>query len=104
ERDPVQDQVQQRFVEGRQPEPGHRRQARAGREDEPEGALHATLPGRASSTSISSEKDTSGAHEGAVTAMVTASVTPMMQPAMSGPSGRPRPASMTAANTTPIQA
>ena len=51
---------------------------------------------------MSSEKDTSGAHDGAVTAMVTASVTPMMQPAIKGPSGRPRPPSITAAKTTPI--
>ena len=43
-----------------------------------------------------------GAHDGAVIAMVTDSLTPMTMPAMSGPSARPNPPSITAANTTPI--
>ena len=49
-------------------------------------------------------KDTSGAHEGEVTAMVTASLTPIRMPATSGPSALPSPPSITAANTTPTQA
>src|SRR3546814_15190910 len=63
-----------------------------------------SFPGRNSSITISSEKPTMGAHEGAATAMVMASLTPMMMPATSGPSAMPRPPSMTAAKTTPTQA
>ena len=53
---------------------------------------------------MSSVNDTSGAHDGAVTAIVTASLTPITMPASSGASARPRPPSITAANTTPTQA
>ena len=48
--------------------------------------------------------ETIGAHDGAVTAIVTASLTPISVPAISGAIARPRPPSITAANTTPIQA
>jgi hypothetical protein len=45
--------------------------------------------------------DTSGAHEGEVTAIVTASLTPTTMPATSGPIALPSPPSMTTAKTTP---
>ncbi len=61
-------------------------------------------PGRNKRIAISSANDTSGAHEGAVTAMVSASLTPITMPASSGASARPSPPSITAAKTTPIQA
>ena len=48
-----------------------------------------------------SENETSGAHDGAVSAIVSASLTPMTMPAIRGPSGLPTPPSITAANTTP---
>ena len=60
--------------------------------------------GRSSSSAISSENDTSGAHDGEVNAIVIASLTPMTMPATSGPSALPSPPSITAANTTPTQA
>src|SRR5690606_10866794 len=104
QRHPMEDQVQHRCVQGRQAQRGHDGQPDPGQQNDKRGAAHdQALPGRTSSTSMSSENDTSGAHEGDATAMVTASETPMMQPAISGPMGRPRPPSMTAANTTPIQ-
>ncbi len=67
-------------------------------------SLTPPCPGRSSSITISSEKETIGAHDGAVTAIVTASLTPISAPATSGPSALPRPPSITAANTTPTQA
>ena len=54
-------------------------------------------------SAINSENDTSGAHDGAVTAIVSASLTPMMTPATNGPSGRPMPPIITTANTTPTR-
>ena len=53
---------------------------------------------------MSSENETSGAHDGDVSAIVTDSLTPMTMPATSGPSGRPSPPIITAAKTTPIHA
>ena len=64
----------------------------------------ALFPGRSSRITISSVNETIGAHDGAVTAIVTASLTPITMPATSGPSALPRPPSITAAKTTPIQA
>ena len=48
-------------------------------------------PGRSSSSTINSVKETIGAHEGEVTAMVTASLTPISMPASSGPRALPSP-------------
>ena len=102
--DPQEDQVQQRVVEGRQAERGHEGQRHACAQDGQRCALHAARPGRNKRIAINSVNDTSGAQDGAVTAIVTASLTPITTPAISGASARPRPPSMTAAKTTPIQA
>src|SRR5690554_4438262 len=100
----MEDQIQHRLIKSRQPQIGHDGQQHAAKQDDKKRTTHdQALPGRTSNTSISRENDTRGAKEGDATAMVTASETPMMQPAISGPNGRPRPPSMTAANTTPIQ-
>src|SRR5450631_3564053 len=100
----MQHQVQQRVVERRQAELRNEcQQARRG-DDDQRRALHEPFPGRSTRMKISSVNDTIGAHDGAVTAIVIASLTPISVPAISGPSARPRPPSITAANTTPIHA
>ncbi len=68
------------------------------------GTAHCAFPGRTSSTTISSENDTSGAHDGEVSAIVTDYETPITIPAIKGPSARPSPPIITTAKMTPIHA
>src|SRR6185369_16471185 len=101
EHDRVREEVQERFVERRQARERHgAEQHDAGCNSEP----HQNFAGRKRSRPISSENETRGAQVGAVSAIVRASLTPMATPATSGPSARPRPPIITAANTTPIHA
>src|SRR5664279_3471496 len=112
EHDPVQHQVEQRIVEGGQAEPRQEGEQHASAEDQERRALHESLarrihaarPGRSTRMTMSSVNETIGAHDGAVTAIVIASLTPITVPAMRGARARPRPPSITAAKTTPIQA
>ena len=104
EHDPVENEVQERLVEERQPEQGERCQHAAHDQHRGVDPRHWSFPGRTRSTMMSSENDTSGAHDGEVSAIVTDSLTPMTMPATRGPSGRPSPPIITAAKTTPIHA
>src|SRR3546814_19466561 len=68
---PVAEQVEKGLVEGRHAEPGHAGQQGPSTEDADNCFVHDySFPGRNSSITISSEKLTMGAHEGAATAMV----------------------------------
>src|SRR5437773_930381 len=102
ERDPVEDEVEEGLVEGRQPD------QRQHREDESRGEKADGLPhtrsGRSTRSPMRIENETSGAHAGAATAIVTDSLTPIRNPASSAPTGLPRPPMITTAKTVPSQA
>ncbi len=105
EHDPVEDEVEERLVERRRMEEGHRRERESGADDRGESPVRfQDRSGRRRSSAISSVNETIGAHDGEANAIVTASLTPITTPAASGPSAEPSPPSITAANTTPTHA
>ena len=95
------DEIEKGLVERRQAEKRNGRERESDERKRAEDAGHRSRsafrapgaqdarPGRKRSTAISSENETSGAHDGAVSVIVTASLTPIAIPATSGPIALP---------------
>src|SRR5690606_2318289 len=106
-RNPEEDEIEERVVEGRQ---AGRRQDREDGDAEDRRGLGNCVTGRhhhsgtQSRMAISTEKDTTGAQAGLRTAMAIDSLAPISRPANSAPSGLPSRPMITTAKTTPSHA